>query len=146
MTTRGLRNFNPGNIKDFGIPWNGLAKPEQMTPEQKQEMTFCVFTGPWWGIRAIAVIIKNYSAKYGLDSIYKIIGRWAPGSDNNEPAKYAQYVAGKVGVSVYETIDVTDYETMYKLVSAIVHYENGSDPYSWEYNTGLIMAGIEPKV
>ena len=47
MTSRGIRNFNPGNIKDFGIPWNGLAAPEQMTLEQKQEMTFCVFTGPW---------------------------------------------------------------------------------------------------
>ena len=146
MTSRGIRNFNPGNIKDFGIPWNGLAAPEQMTLEQKQEMTFCVFTGPWWGIRAIAVILKNYSARHGLNSIHKIISRWAPGSDNNNPARYALYVADMVGVSVYETIDVMDYETMRKLVAAIVQYENGSDPYTWEYNTGLIMAGIEPKV
>ena len=146
MTSRGIRNFNPGNIKDFGIPWNGLAAPEQMTLEQKQEMTFCVFTGPWWGIRAIAVILKNYSARHGLNSIHKIISRWAPGSDNNNPARYALYVADLVGVSVYETIDVMDYETMRKLVAAIVQYENGSDPYTWEYNTGLIMAGIEPKV
>jgi len=145
MTSRGIRNFNPGNIKDFGIPWNGLAAPEQMTLEQKQEMTFCVFTGPWWGIRAIAVILKNYSARHGLNSIHKIISRWAPGSDNNNPARYALYVADMVGVSVYETIDVMDYETMRKLVAAIVQYENGSDPYTWEYNTGLIMAGIEPK-
>ena len=144
MTSRGIRNFNPGNIKDFGIPWNGLAAPEQMTLEQKQEMTFCVFTGPWWGIRAIAVILKNYSARHGLNSIHKIISRWAPGSDNNNPARYALYVADLVGVSVYETIDVMDYETMRKLVAAIVQYENGSDPYTWEYNTGLIMAGIEP--
>jgi len=144
MTSRGIRNNNPGNIKDFGIPWNGLAEKDRMTAEQREEMIFCVFTGPWWGIRAIAVILKNYSARHGLNSIHKIISRWAPGSDNNQPAKYALYVAEQVGVSVYETIDVLDYGTMRKLVAAIVQYENGADPYTWEYNTGLIMAGIEP--
>lgn len=78
MTARGIRNFNPGNIKDVGIPWDGIAAWSDRTEEQKNESTFVVFRAPWWGIRAMAVILSNYATRHGLKTVQEIIGRWAP--------------------------------------------------------------------
>ena len=75
--SRGLRNHNPGNIKR-GARWLGLMPESDMDDAQAAERTFCVFKAPWWGIRAIAIIIKNYRRKYGLNTIRGIINRWAP--------------------------------------------------------------------
>lgn len=144
MTQRGIRNNNPGNIKDFGIPWEGILDREKQNAEQRAENTFVVFSGPWWGIRAIAKILLNYQTRHGLDTVHKIIDRWAPAGDSNEPERYARFVANHIGVHPHDPIDVTDYTTMLNLAQGIVWYENGTDPYTWEYITGLIMAGIEP--
>lgn len=148
MSTRGVRNFNPGNIKDNDVPWKGLADPADRTGEQKDERTFCVFRGPWWGVRAIAVILRNYSRRHGLDTVAEIVNRWAPPSDSNPTSRYFRFVAGRLAVRSDEVIDVEDYETMKKLVRAIVYFENGLDPYegsdAWIYDAGLLLADFEP--
>ena len=142
--SRGIRNFNPGNIKDFGIPWNGMMAYDDRDTAQKQESTFVVFRAPWWGIRATAIIIRNYQRRHGLKTIAEIINRWAPASDNNPVSDYAAFVAARVGTPSNYEIDAEDFSTMRAIVQAIVSFENGLDPYTWEYNTGLILAGIEP--
>lgn len=143
MIPRGIRNHNPGNIKDTGIAWRGILPRNERNADQVDEGTFVVFRGPWWGLRAMAMILRNYSVRHGIDTVAGIINRWAPGSDNN-PHGYAPFVARKLDVSVDDHIDVTDYDIMYRLLKAIVQFENGADPYSWEYQAGLILAGIEP--
>ena len=143
--SRGIRNNNPGNIKDFGIPWEGLAADHERTPEQQKESTFCVFRGPHWGIRAMAIILRNYQKKHNLRTINQMMNRWAPKSDSNPIYQYTNYVAEKVGVGQNVSIDVDDFDTMLKLVRAITRFENGEDPYDCEYHTGLILAGIEPR-
>jgi len=67
---RGIRNRNPGNIRRSGDRWKGLA-PLQTDP------AFSVFETPVWGIRAMAVILRNYQKRYGLKSLAQLIGRWA---------------------------------------------------------------------
>ena len=138
MTARGIRNNNPGNIKNFGTDWRGMSE------DSGDEETFVVFRGPWWGIRAMAVILRNYQKRYGLDTVEKIVNRWAPESDNNQPRRYTAFVARELGVDPWQHIDVTDYDTMRHLVQAITKFENGAEPYSWQYDAGLLLADIEP--
>lgn len=149
MTTRGIRNHNPGNIKATSIDWDGTAALEDRTDEQRGEETFVVFRGPWWGIRAMAKILRNYQVRHGLKTIGQIIGRWAPPADDNPSEEYARFVADRLGVGLYAPLDLSSFDTMRKLVRAITWFENGirlkiADPYSWEYDAGLILAGIEP--
>ena len=137
--TRGIKNKNPGNIKDFGIPWDGLVT-------SITEKTFCVFQSPWYGIRAMAKIFVSYSVRHGLYTISDIIGRWAPGSDNNPTQDYVDFVAKRIGIAFYANIQVTDFKVMEALVEAVIHFENGKNPYTWEIRTGIIMAGIDPQI
>ena len=142
--SRGIRNNNPGNIKDFGIPWEGIMADDDRNAAQKSEKTFVVYRRPWWGIRAMAIIFRNYSRKHGLKTVSGMIKRWAPGSDNNPTDVYVQFVATHLSVRINEQIDVEDFAIMRLLVQAVTQFENGKDPYTWQYETGLILAGIEP--
>ena len=142
--SRGIRNCNPGNIKDFGISWNGIQDWEDRTLEQQDEKTFVVFRASWWGIRALAKLLGNYQRKHGLDTVEAIVGRYAPPSDNNPTTAYSTYIADAMGVPGDRYVDLSRYEVLEDMVRAIIRFENGSCPYTWELKTGLIMAGVEP--
>jgi hypothetical protein len=149
MTSRGIRNNNPGNIR-VGAKWQGLVAPEEMTPEQKAEKEFCVFKSAPWGIRAMARTLITYQdkrkAKDGskIDTVHEVIARWAPPIENNTDA-YADHVALKIGVSANDRIDVHSYEVMRPLIEAIILHENGEQPYtSAQIDKGLVLAGVEP--
>ena len=120
-TPRGIRNHNPGNLRR-GTPWVGLS-PTQTDPD------FWQFTAPVWGLRALARLLLNYEAWYGLNTVRKIIARYAPESENNTDA-YAQAVASALGVGPDDLIHVR--ERLPELVPAIVKHENGMQPYSAE--------------
>ena len=142
--TRGIRANNPGNIEK-GEPWQGLAKPEDMTVEQKKEKRFAVFKDPTFGIRAIARILITYQDKHGLGTIEKMIGRWAPPSEN-DTKKYAAFVAKAVGVDVDDKVDVHEYEIIRPMIEAIILMENGTQPYTdAQIEKGLTLAGITAK-
>lgn len=141
---RGIRNFNPGNIRHAkGTRWQGMSA-------NQNDKDFVQFTGPQWGIRAIARTLITYQDKHGLRSIRQVIGRWAPPNENNTEA-YIRQVATRVGVSPDDRIDIYDYRTMRTLVEAIIRHENGSGPLpdgSWYgeslINEGLHLAGVVP--
>ncbi|HEN4998335.1 TPA: structural protein [Klebsiella aerogenes] len=125
MTARGIRNNNPGNIR-WGDNWQGLV------PEfQRTDKSFCQFKSPEYGVRAMVVILRNYQRKYGLDTISKIISRWAPPNENNTQA-YINSVAQSVGVGVDQKIDVNDSRIMIPLLEAIIKHENGVQPYGFD--------------
>lgn len=63
QTPRGIRNNNPGNIR-WGDDWKGLVPKDQRT-----DKSFCQFTTPEYGIRAMIIILRNYQRKYGLDTV-----------------------------------------------------------------------------
>lgn len=143
MSTRGVRNNNPGNI-DYrpSDPWQGLADPpiEQGVPNPR----FARFTTPAYGIRALARTLITYQDKHGIRTIRRIINRWAPPTENDTSA-YVTAVAAHVGVMPDEAIDVHEYATMRPLVEAIIHHENGKQPYSDSVlREALHMAGITP--
>lgn len=142
---RGIRNNNPGNIRDSNDKWQGLAKIDNDT-------SFAVFEDPTWGIRALAVILITYQDRYKLRSIRTIINRWAPPSENNTDA-YVNQVANACHKAADESINVHDYEIMCPLVEAIIRHENGAGPKStlntWydraTIDTALQRAGVVKK-
>lgn len=132
IVPRGIRNNNPGNIRK-GADWEGLS------PNQS-DSAFCTFTSAEYGIRAIAIILKNYEKKYGLNTIEKIINRWAPPIEN-ATGEYVAAVAREMRIDPRSSIDVTQPSIMLSLVRAIIHHENGRQPYSEAVlSRGIAMA------
>lgn len=125
---RGIRNHNPGNIRLSSDRWQGLA-PTQSDPE------FFQFSEPKWGIRALAKLLKNYQARYGLNTVRAIITRWAPPSEN-DTAAYIANVSQWSGVDPDQIIDVT--ARLVPLVNSIIRQENGRNPYP----PALLFEGI----
>lgn len=119
---RGIRNNNPGNIR-WGSPWQGLVPRDAAT-----DQSFCQFTAPQYGIRAMAKVFTTYATQYGLNTIQGIISRWAPPNENNTPA-YVASVAQAVGTDANTPIDVTNPGTMALLIKAVIQHENGMQPY-----------------
>lgn len=144
MTSRGIRNHNPGNI-ERGASWRGLMAPEKMTPVQAKETRFCVFQAPEYGIRAIARILTTYQDKYGLKTVRQILNRWAPPHEN-DTGSYVRQVSKAIGVDPDDPIDIHDAETVAALVTAIIRHENGNQPYPQELiEKGVFMAGAVKK-
>lgn len=119
--TRGERNNNPGNIRISGTPWQGKV--------QGSDPAFETFADPVLGIRALAKNLKTYQTKYGLNTVRKIITRYAPASENNTDA-YVRAVAAAVGVTPDQVINLNDAATLTALVAAIIHHENGRNIYA----------------
>lgn len=119
LIARGLRNNNPGNIKEMPgdkTQWQG----ERATDD---DPIFEEFDGMWQGVRALAVTLLTYSRRYGLNTVRGIITRWAPGSENNTAA-YIASVCAALGVTPDQRIDVR--ERLYALTKAICVHENGA--------------------
>ena len=92
MTPRGIRNNNPLNIRQTSDKWQGLM-PIQADP------AFFQFQSMEYGWRAaFRLLTRTYYEKYRLDTITKIIGRWAPPSENDTKA-YIAAIARMTGIS-----------------------------------------------
>lgn len=142
-TPRGLRNFNPGNIRvSSSNKWQGRALPHERTPEQASEREFEVFIAPEWGIRAMAVLFTNYYDFHNLKTVRGLISRWAPNNENNTAA-YIAAVCQRLEVMPDTHINLHNYDVMRALVVATIHHENGQQPYSDALiDRGLAMAGF----
>lgn len=141
MTSRGVRNNNPGNIDyNKSNAWEG-----QMGLEDGPNARFAKFDSPQNGIRALAKLLINYRTKAGtpgvgltgIDTIREIIHRWAPGNENDTEA-YIAAVAKTVGVKPNVPLDIKDRNILIKLVTAIIIHENGGNPY----NVAVITEGV----
>lgn len=122
MTPRGIANNNPGNIRRGADQWQGLA-------DKQTDPAFWQFTEAKWGLRALAKNLLAYYRKMHLDTVELVIERWAPPSENNTVA-YVNAVASDMGVKPNQELDLQQTSVMAPLVAAIVHHENGQQPYS----------------
>ena len=84
MSTRGIRNNNPANIRR-GSYWRGLVNK----PTDKE---FCQFVSMSWGVRALLITLRTYVVKHHLHTVREIITRWAPPTDGNNTERYIEYV------------------------------------------------------
>ncbi|RHW21897.1 structural protein [Pseudomonas jilinensis] len=129
---RGIRNNNPGNIEyNPRNNWRG-----QLPHDVKVEPRFSRFDTPYNGIRALARLLLNYRKLHGLRTVEGLISRWAPSNENDTKA-YARAVANRMGVSIQQPLHM-DQNTLEKLVTAVIHHENGQQPYS----AGLIADAV----
>jgi hypothetical protein len=127
---RGIRNFNPGNIRKDGTPWLGLD-PEGQDPD------FCVFIEPEYGIRAMVKILQRYKS-YGINTIHACISRWAPSSENDTQA-YIDAVCKECSVGPDDPVDLD--VIMPTLLKAIIQHECGIMPYTDQtINAGIALA------
>lgn len=137
MTSRGIRNHNPGNIRKSKDKWQGLA-------EKQTDKEFFVFEKPSYGIRALAKVLITYQDKYNLQTIWEIINRYAPKSEN-PTSKYAQNLAEWTGFGMDQKLNLHTFEHLEPLVKAIIRQENGEQPYTeGQITKGLVLAGVEP--
>lgn len=116
--SRGLRNNNPGNIRQNSDNFLGEIKPST-DPAFKQ------FESVEYGYRAIFVTLNTYQKKYGLSTIRAMISRWAPPKDNNDTEAYIRAVSSESGVPENSRITSTNKDVMIPIVAAISRAENG---------------------
>lgn len=116
---RGLRNNNPLNIEKTkgGNPWQGEVVPSK-------DSRFAQFTSMAYGYRAAFKLLNNYQRNYGLDTIRKMISRWAPSNENHTEA-YVKAVSGRSGVPADGRITATNHDVMVPIVAAMSFVENG---------------------
>lgn len=115
---RGLRNNNPGNIRRNSDIFQGEKTSSDREFKQFKSMTY--------GYRAIFKILSNYYRNYKLDTIRKMIGRWAPENENDTEA-YIKAVADYSGIPADDPIDINDREQMIRIVAGMSKVENGRE-------------------
>ncbi len=135
--SRGIRNNNPGNIRLSVSTFKGEVSPSSDT-------SFKQFESMAWGYRAMFLIIHNYDQLYGINTLNKIIRRWAPDVENDTNA-YIKTVAKRLGVTSCSCINSLSRETMVAMVGAMSRIENGVPPVEAEIAEGweLFIAGRE---
>lgn len=103
----GVRNNNPGNLKD---PATGQ---------------FARFATPQQGIQAADANLAAYGSKHGIDTISGIINRWAPAGDGgNDPQAYAAAVSKATGLAPDAKVDLSNAATRTKILNAMFDVES----------------------
>lgn len=130
---RGIRNNNPGNLEYSKTnPWVG---------QTGDDGRFAKFETPEHGIRALGRNLMSYQ-RQGIDTVSEIINRWAPPTDKNDTMLYIKAVCEQLGVSADEPLDASNPDTLKALCAAIIHHENGSQPYSDQQLTAGVSAAL----
>ncbi|HHW3228042.1 TPA: hypothetical protein ACUULR_004039 [Escherichia coli] len=130
---RGIRNNNPGNLEYSKTnPWVG---------QTGDDGRFAKFETPEHGIRALGRNLMSYQ-RQGIDTVSEIINRWAPPTDKNDTMSYIKAVCEQLGVSADDPLDASNPDTLKALCAAIIHHENGSQPYSDQQLTAGVSAAL----
>lgn len=128
---RGIRNHNPGNLRDTDIPWDGVVGSDG---------AFEVFDDAVFGIRAMAKLLSGYYHRRGLRTVREMVNRYAPPSENDTGA-YVDHVADALGVLPDDEIEL-DHGTLTAMCRVMILHENGQCPYTWEIPAGVWAAGV----
>lgn len=132
--TRAERNNNPGNLNFAGQAGAVL--------EDGSNARFAKFGSTAEGVSALAKQLQRYGER-GLDTVSKIINKYAPSSENNTQA-YIDALSKRLGVTGDQKLDLNDTTTLTGLIKGIARHEAGSDYLSdSDVMTGLSMAGVK---
>ncbi len=140
--SRGYRNRNPGNIEYAAANrWQGQTGIE-VAPAAGGKPRFAVFQSHEYGIRALAALLTTYQDRHGLRTVRQIIGRWAPGAEN-DTAAYVRHVCARMDRAPGDALDLHAFSDLRPLVEAIITHELGGQPYSAAtIDAGLALAGV----
>lgn len=129
---RGLRNHNPLNIRRSSDMWQGMA-------DAQTDKEFVQFKADVYGLRAAFIILRKYIKQYRLDTVEKIIHRWAPPSENNVQA-YVNAVYDFSYLDRGQTIRWDDKDAVTRLVWAMSRVECGEYVSFGVVNNAYAMA------
>ena len=129
----GLRQRNPGHVRPLTTgEWRaqtGVANG------------FSIFDNYGNGIRAMALNLRTYYRKHGLNTLTGIISRYAPSSENDVGA-YVRAVAQRSGLSELGALNLEDEDVMVRLVTAMIHHEQGVQPFGDEFVRAHVRRGL----
>lgn len=108
-------------------PWEDKHNPGNLRVPGKNE--FQHFDSDDDGIRAIDHQIKLYENRDHLDTISKIITKYAPANEN-DTATYIKNASDRTGFGADQHIDVNDPAVSAKLIAAITKQENAKSNYT----------------
>lgn len=128
---RGLRNNNPGNIRQSSVRYTGEVQPSK-------DGAFKQFHSMEYGYRAMFVLLHTYARKHGIDTIEKMISRYAPANENHTQA-YIDAVSEWSGVPATSHLTTTNAEVMIPIVAAMSRVENGVEATMAEVEKGWQM-------
>ncbi len=137
MSARGIRNHNPGNLRESPgdkTLWRGERANDD-------DPVFEEFEHPVYGIRALAKVLLNYQGLYRLNTIQDMITRWAPPHENDTLA-YIKHMCQETGFGAEDEVHLMEDRKVFAiLVAAIIEHENGEQPYSSNLiNEGIVLA------
>ncbi len=124
---RGIRNNNPGNIRygNFAIQHGATGR---------DSAGFAIFPNMTSGKAALDSLLRGRGyLGGGLDTISKIISKYAPGNENNTSA-YISAVSKQTGIGANQKLSMSDIGA---LSAAIIRHEEGA-----KYGAALAMAGM----
>jgi hypothetical protein len=127
MLPRGIRNNNPGNLRDHGIPWLGLLG--------RDSEGFCKFKSMFFGCRAsMRDMHTDWSRgqttlKTLIGGLYDskgtlVRGGWAPPHENNTN-EYIEFCCEALEVDEGAALDLSDVTQLARLARAIYRMECG---------------------
>ena len=131
-----IDNYNPGNIINTGINWDG----EITSPYDKFEK----FLTPELGFKALANNLKARVSKSN-GTLREVMMAWAPPNENDTEA-YIAFICKSTGLNPDSKIQTTDFANLAKAIS---WYEgdNKVGYYSNEMiDRGMAMAGVNSTV
>jgi hypothetical protein len=127
---RGLNNNNPLNIIKSGDVFQGEVK-------DSTDARFKQFTSPAYGYRAAFVTLGTYLTKYGRNTIEKIVYKWAPKEDGNDPEKYTGHVEEWSGVPRDRELTAASGDDCIQIVAAMSRMENGKPAVMADVEAGF---------
>lgn len=128
--TRGLRNNNPGNVEPVqGDTWIG---------QTGNDGRFAIFEDMEYGARAMIRILQTYNKKHGLNTIKKILNRYAPTRENNTSA-YINTVSSRTSIAPNMPLNFDDMQQISKIAQAMAYVEIGAELPINIFLTGYIL-------
>ncbi|MCL2290025.1 MAG: structural protein P5 [Bacteroidetes bacterium] len=115
MIPRGLRNNNPLNIRHSADSFQGEIKGT--------DTAFKTFISMAYGYRAAFVILHTYFSR-GLNTVEKIVTRWAPPNENNT-AGYVTNVEKWANIPRNKELTLADGADYIKIAAAMCRAKNG---------------------
>ena len=132
--SRGIRTNNPGNLVKTNIQWKGEIVCEDKVNE--------CFTHHKYGIRAMVKTLKQYYYRDQIRSIAGFVNQYGPRGQeySKQRQDYTSFLMKRVSVVCGESYR----SFLYKLVPAIIHFENGKQPYKEKEIRQIIDETISP--
>jgi hypothetical protein len=122
---------NPGNIRN---------SPKRFSGEIESDKAFKKFKSMKYGFRAMTALLHSYIDN-GYNTVDKILNRYAPSSDGNNPDRYAKSVIKLANVDRNQVLTNSDFKNgnMLNIIYAMTRVEQGYSPNIHDLHEGYMM-------